>query len=320
MYLPDPPDEALPIPSPAQPPAGPSQGAPVGGRNDNLSGALLMVASTLTFVGNDTVMKFVSKDLPLYEAMALRGAFVLMLLVGYALWRGKLDLRVPRRDWGNLGWRSLGEIGSSVLYLLALMQMPLANLSAIVQALPLLVTLAAAVFFGEKLGAFRLGAIGAGFVGVLVILRPGTAAFDIWSAVAVVAVLALVLRDMVTRRFSSAVSSTTISVYAAGGVMLFALAMAPTETWRWPSLTETGLVLLSAALITIGYVTAIATMRVGEVSFVAPFRYTALIWAILLGLLVFGDWPDAWTWAGSALVVGAGVFTILRERRVMGRL
>lgn len=282
-------------------------------RAANIRGAVLMIVSTLTFVANDTVMKFVVQELPLYESMALRGAFVLPLLVAYALYSGALSLRIPRHDRGTLALRTVADVVSSVLYLLALQQMPLANLSAIIQSLPLLVTLAAAVFFGERLGPWRIGAILVGFVGVLIILRPGTAAFDVWSALAVAAVLLIALRDMVTRRFDAAVSSTTISIYAAGSVMLFALAMAPTEDWRLPTVAETGLLMLSAALITVGYMTAIATMRVGEISFVAPFRYSSLIWAVMFGLLVFGEWPDLWTQIGSALIVAAGLLTIWRE-------
>lgn len=280
-----------------------------------MRGAVLMVVSTLTFVCNDTVMKYVSQTLPLYESIALRGAFVLVILSVYASLTGGLRLAIPRRDRRNLGWRTMGEVSSSILYLLALVQMPLANLSAIVQSLPLMVTLAAAVVFGERLGPLRIGAILVGFVGMLIILRPGTGAFDIWSVVALASVVAIVLRDIATRWFSPEVSSTTISIYAAGSVMLFGLAMAPAEDWRLPTANETGLLLLSAGLITVGYFTAIATMRVGEVSFVAPFRYTSLIWAVLLGLLVFGDRPDVFTLVGAALIVGAGLFTIWREGR-----
>lgn len=304
------------------PPDLPSDGLPLSDHNAraaNIRGAVLMIVSTLTFVANDTVMKFVSQELPLYESMALRGAFVLPLLLGYALYTGTVSLRIPRRDWGNLSLRTVGEVVSSVLYLLALQQMPLANLSAIIQSLPLLVTLAAAVFFGERLGRWRIMAILVGFVGVLIILRPGTSAFDIWSAVAVGAVLLIALRDLITRRFDASVSSTTISIYAAGSVMLFALALAPTETWRIPTATEFGLLMLSAALITVGYMTAIATMRVGEISFVAPFRYSSLIWAVMFGLLVFGEWPDFWTQLGSVLIVAAGLFTIWREGRLRSR-
>lgn len=282
---------------------------------DNLRGTVLMVLSMAAFTCNDAVMKAVTQRLPLYEAVAIRGCLVLALMLVITRLQGGLRLRVPRGDLAPLVLRSAADIGSTLLYLLALRQMALADLSAIMQALPLAVTLAAAVFFGERLGWRRLLAIGIGFVGVLLILRPGTGAFDRWSVLALAAMLLIVVRDMVTRGFSVRLESSTIAFYAALTVMLSGFVLGGSEVWRRPDSGELALLLLSAGFLTVGYLSAVATMRVGEISFVAPFRYTSLIWAILLGLGVFGEWPDLWTWAGSALVVGAGIYAILRERQ-----
>lgn len=283
---------------------------------DNLRGTVLMMLSMAAFTCNDAVMKAVTRSLPLYESVALRGIIVLAMMLLVARMQGGLRLRVPRGDIGPLVLRSAADIVSTVLYLLALRQMALADISAIMQALPLMVTLAAAVCFGERLGWRRLLAIGIGLVGVLLILRPGTGAFDRWSMLAVLSMLLIVLRDIATRSFSARVGSSTVAFYAGATVMLSGFAMAGSEVWRQPSGQEWALLLLSALFLTVGYISAVATMRVGEISFVAPFRYTSLVWAILLGLLVFGEWPDLWTWAGSALVVGAGIYTILRERQL----
>lgn len=283
---------------------------------DNLRGTMLMMLSMAAFTCNDAVMKSVTRSLPLYESVALRGIIVMAMMLLVARAQGGLRLRVPRGDIGSLVLRSAADIVSTVLYLLALRQMALADISAIMQALPLMVTLAAAVCFGERLGWRRLLAIGIGLLGVLLILRPGTGAFDRWSMLAVLAMLLIVLRDIATRSFSVGVGSSTVAFYAGATVMLSGFAMAGSEVWRYPSAHEWALLLLSALFLTVGYISAVATMRVGEISFVAPFRYTSLVWAILLGLLVFGEWPDLWTWAGSALVVGAGIYTILRERQL----
>lgn len=290
--------------------------------SENLRGALLMMLSMAAFLFNDTVMKFVTQDLPLYESVTIRGAVVLVLMLAVArVQSGRVQLTVPRGDVRILVLRTLAEIATTVLYLIALRQMALADLTAIMQALPLAVTLAAALFFKEPLGAPRLIAIGIGFVGVLLILRPGTGAFDIWSLIALASMGLVVVRDISTRFFSAHVGSSTIAFYSALSVLLTGIGLgAISETWRMPDLSEVVLLALSAVFLTVGYITAVATMRVGEISFVAPFRYTSLVWAIVLGLVVFGDWPDGWTWAGSALVVGAGLYTILRERRMMGRV
>lgn len=290
------------------------------GPSDNLRGTMLMVLSMAAFTCNDAVMKAVTQTLPLYESVALRGMAVLALMVAAALVQGDgLRLTVPRGDVAALVIRTAADIVSTLLYLLALRQMALADLSAIMQALPLAVTLAAALFFRERLGWRRLSAIGVGFLGVLLILRPGTGAFDTWSAVALLSMLLIVVRDIATRYFSRQVGSGTIAFHAALAVMLSGFVLGVGEDWRMPNLPEAALLLLSAGFLTVGYLTAVATMRVGEISFVAPFRYTSLVWAILLGLALFGEWPDGWTWAGSALVVGAGLYAILRERQLRGR-
>ncbi len=287
--------------------------------SDNLRGAVLMLISMATFTCNDAVMKAVTQTLPLYESVALRGLSVLVLMLVVAqIQQGGVRLSVPREDLLPLVVRTVADIASTVLYLLALREMALADLSAILQALPLGVTLAAGLFFHERLGWRRLSAIGVGFVGVVMILRPGSGAFDIWSVVALASMLLIVLRDIVTRTFSAGIGSSTIAFYAAATITLTGFILGMGEEWRMPDLREAGLLLLSAGFLTAGYITAVATMRVGEISLIAPLRYTSLVWAIVLGLVIFGEWPDLWTWLGSALVVGAGLYTILREQSVKG--
>lgn len=287
--------------------------------SDNLRGTVLMVVSMATFTCNDAVMKAVTQTLPLYEAVALRGmAVVVLMLVVAGIHQGGVRLAVARADRLPLILRTLADIGSTLLYLLALRRMALADLSAIMQALPLAVTLAAALVFRERLGWRRLSAIGIGFAGVILILRPGTGVFDIWSALGLGAMFLIVLRDIATRKFSTGTESSTIAFYAALSVTVAGFVLGLAETWRLPSLNEAALLCLAAALLTVGYISAVATMRIGEISFVAPFRYTSLLFAIVLGVLVFNEWPDLWTWAGSGLVVGAGLYTILRERTLRG--
>ncbi|MDO5703838.1 MAG: DMT family transporter [Paracoccus sp. (in: a-proteobacteria)] len=284
---------------------------------ENFQGAMLMCAAMAAFTMNDTAMKFVTQDLPLYQSITLRGLTIMPLLALAARREGGLNLRVAPENRWPMALRTLGEVSSTVLFLNALKQMALADLSAIMQSLPLLVTLAAAMWFGETLGLRRMAAISVGLVGVLMILRPGTEAFDIWSAVALASVAGVVLRDLATRTFSRGATSTTIAFYAAAAVTATAFVFSLGEGWQMPTLMQAGLLLLSGAFLTVGYITVIATMRVGEIGFVAPFRYVSLVVAIVLGLIVFGEWPDLWTWTGSALVVGAGVYTILRERRLV---
>lgn len=280
---------------------------------DNLRGATIMCLCMVAFGLNDTVMKFVAQDMPLYQAITLRGLMVMVFIAAVAPRLGGLGLRLPQGAVGPMFWRMVGEIASTILFLNALQNMAMGDLSAIMQALPLVVMVAAALFFGETLGWRRIGAVIVGFLGVLLILRPGGEVFGPWAAVAVAAMAMVALRDLATRRFGGDISSATIAFYAATGVTITGFAVSLGQGWVMPSLAQILLLALGAAFLTIGYVSAVASMRVGEISYVAPFRYTSLLVAIAMGLAVFGEWPDLWTWAGSALVVAAGTYTILRE-------
>nr|WP_111302051.1 DMT family transporter [Paracoccus saliphilus] len=283
---------------------------------DNLRGAGLMTLSMMGFSCNDAVIKFLTQDMPLYQAITLRGLFVMAALVVLASRSGGLQLRIGRNARLPMILRLVGEIASTLLFLNALQRMAIGDLTAVMQSLPLVVMLGAAVFFKEKLGWRRLIAVGVGMAGVLIILRPGSGTFGIWSLVALAAMLMVALRDLATRQFGREVSSTTIAFYAAVVVTLTGFILSLVQGWIMPELQHILLLILSGSFLTVGYVSAVAAMRVGEISAVAPFRYTSLLAAILLGLVVFGDWPDLWTWVGSGLVVGAGIYTIWREAQL----
>ncbi len=283
---------------------------------DNLHGALIMTLCMVAFGLNDTVMKFVAQDLPLYQAITLRGLFVMAMIAAVAPRLGGLHLRIPAAALKPMIWRLVGEIASTILFLNALQHMAMGDLSAIMQALPLVVMVAATMFFGETLGWRRVGAVVAGFGGVLLILRPGGEVLGPWAVVAVGAMAMVALRDLATRSFRSDISSATIAFYAATGVTVAGFVISLGQGWAVPRLSQILLLLAGSAFLTVGYVSAVASMRVGEISYVAPFRYTSLLVAIAMGLVVFGEWPDLWTWAGSALVVAAGTYTIWREAQI----
>lgn len=283
---------------------------------ENLRGAGLMTLSMVSFGCNDTVMKFVTQEIPLYQAIFLRGAVVAVFLLLLAQRRGGIVLRIGAADRLPMVLRVIGEVASTVLFLNALQNMAIGNLSAIMQSLPLVVMVAAAVVFGESLGWRRSSAALVGLVGVLIILRPGGDSFGIWALVAVGSMLMIAMRDLSTRSFSRQVTTTTVSFYAAVAVLVMGAVGMIFQGWVTPSFSQFGLLLLSGAFLTVGYLSAVSAMRIGEISYVAPFRYTSLLVAIIAGLVVFGEWPDFWTWIGAALVVGAGIYTILREAKL----
>lgn len=286
---------------------------------DNFRGALLMMAAMLLFTSNDAFMKALLVDMPFFQTVFLRGVLTMALLVPLARATGALRLRLSGRDGRLVAARTLAEVGAAYFFITALAHMPLANATAILQALPLTVALGAAVFLREPLGWRRITAIAVGFAGVMLIVRPGTDAFDIHALWALAAVACVTLRDLVTRRLSAEVPSLAVVVWAAGAVAVFAGLFSLGEQWAPVGPRAAGQLLGAAVLINAAYLCSVMVMRVGEIGFVAPFRYTGLLFALLLGVVVFSEIPTATMVAGSLIVVATGIYTLYRERRAGAR-
>ncbi|MEI4231320.1 DMT family transporter [Roseovarius sp. D22-M7] len=288
-------------------------------RSDNLTGALLMMGSMAAFTFNDAMIKGLSGHVPLFQAMFLRGVLTTVLVAVIAWRMGALARRLPRADWGPVFWRMVGEVGSAYFFISALFNMPIANISAIMQALPLTITLAAALFFRDPVGWKRMAAILAGFIGVMLIVRPGTEGFNVYSVYGLAAVAFVTLRDLSTRRLSRDVPSMLVTLITSCAIMVFFGLASLTDTWVPMDGRATALISGAAVMVIGGYLCSIMVMRVGEISFIAPFRYTSLLWALILGWVVFGDWPQMITLVGAAIVVGSGLFTLYREARISRR-
>lgn len=284
--------------------------------SDNMRGALLMMGSMAAFTLNDACMKVLLGELPLFQAIFLRGLLTIGALVMMSRWMGGLNFRMPRKDWALVLTRSLSEVGATYFFITALFHMPIANVTAILQVLPLTVTLSSAMLFGDKLGWRRLLAIMVGFVGVLIIVRDGLSGLNTYALYALAAVGFVTVRDLCARRLSAGVSSVTIALIGAVGVVGFAAIGTQSEVWVDVSSKSVSLLAAAALFIIGGYLFSIMTMRVGEISFIAPFRYTSLLWALMLGFVVFGDWPDSLTMVGIVIVVVTGAFTFYRERKL----
>ena len=292
------------------------EGRPAFSASDNARGALFMCLSMAGFAFNDALIKSVSGDLPLFQAIAVRGLLATTLIGIYA-WRvGALRFRPGARDARLIALRAVGEIGGGLTFLTALFNMPIANASAILQSLPLAVTLAAAVFFGEPVGWRRYLAIAVGFAGVLIIVRPGSDGFTVYSLWALASVGFVVVRDLATRRLSAAAPGPAIVFITSFAMTLTAGTLTAATEWRPMELHSLASLGGSALFLLVGYHYSVNSMRTGEIGFVQPFRYTLLIWATVLGILMFGEWPDFWTLVGGGIVVATGLFTFYRERRV----
>lgn len=283
---------------------------------ENLRGAGLMTASMIGFAFSDACLKLAGDHLPLFQILFLRGIGTTLVLVTLAARAGAAWRGLPRRDWGLIALRTLAEIGAAFTFITALMRMPIADLSAILQALPLTVTLAAALLLGERIGWRRGLAILVGFAGMLLILRPGAEGFGAPALLGLASVACVTLRDIASRRISAGAPSLVIAAATSGGVLAFGAAGLLVTDWRPVGAEAAAFVLGSVLFVTVGYVAGVAAMRVGDVAAVSPFRYASLLASILLGVAVFGTVPDALTLAGAAVVVASGLYTILRERRL----
>lgn len=281
---------------------------------DNLRASLMMIGSTALFVVNDTLTKIIMQDMSAAQVIAIRGAMVCLLLFAIA-WHRKALPSLSALTNPYLIIRTLADAGTTFLFMLALANMPIANASAIYQALPLVVTVGAALFLGESVGWRRWTATFIGFIGVVIIVRPGMEGFSIYSIAVLLSVVTSAARDLATRRMPKGLSSITVAAITAATITVLGAVLTPFTGVAPVTATHLALMAAAALLLSAGYVVIVAALRGGDVGFVAPFRYTALLFAIILGFLVFGELPDFWSSVGSVIVVLSGLYTIYRERR-----
>ncbi len=277
-----------------------------------------MSISMAAFTMNDAITKGLMDEMNAGQVMFVRGLFA-TVLVALLAWQQDA-LRAPLKILNPLVIARAGcELGATIAFLTALAHMPIANISAVLQSLPLAVTMGAALLFGERVGWRRWMAISIGFAGVMVVVRPGFEGFSVYSLFALACVVFCALRDLITRKIPSEIPSLLVSAVTAGVVSLFGLVLVvPLGGWTELTVESTGRLAAAALLLMPGYVFIILAMRTGDVSFVAPFRYTALLWAILLGVVFFDELPDFAMLVGATLVIGSGLYTLYRES-IVGR-
>ncbi|MFU8897619.1 EamA-like transporter family protein [Roseinatronobacter thiooxidans] len=285
--------------------------------SDNLRGAVLMALAMAGFALEDMFIKLLADALPVGQVLLFLGLGGAVLFGLIAHRKGQQVLS-PALLTRAILLRNLAELIGTVGFVLGFVLASLATASAILQAAPLFVTLGAVVFLGEKVGWRRWTAIVVGFLGVLLIVRPGMAGFEPASLFAVIGVIGLAGRDLATRVVPRTVSSYQISSWAfamlvPAGLFLMVVMQQP------PVLPDAAQTLKLSAALGIGvlaYYAIVAAMRVGELSFVTPFRYTRMLFALIVAVLVFGERPDALTLVGAAIIVAAGLFTLWRETKV----
>lgn len=217
--------------------------------------------------------------------------------------------------------RAVAEAFAAVAFVTSLSLVPISTVAAVFQVTPLVITMGAALFLGEQVGWRRWSAIIVGFIGVIIIIRPGFSGFDPSVLFVLISVLGVAARDLITRDIPKNIASTIISFQAfasviiAGVILLFISSDNLVAVSNFEVLYFVGAVIFGVA----GYYGIVTAMRVAAAAVVTPFRYTRLLFSIVIGVLVFNERPDTFTLLGAAIVIGTGLYTFLRERRALSR-
>ncbi|MEM7021613.1 MAG: DMT family transporter [Pseudomonadota bacterium] len=285
----------------------------------DLRGIILIVLSMGCFIANDGLMKSLGDYLAWHQALALRGVIAAVLGIGLAL---AIDGRRPAGEiiayLRNIPCllRLVFEILSTALYLTAIFNMPLAGATAINQLVPVLLTIGGALFLREQVGWRRYAAAGAGFLGVMLIIQPGTSEFTPFALFALAGTCTMAARDLVTRKLPPGIPSTYVAAMTVIAVAIMGQIVALNSDWPpiepWMLLHVT----LAAVAVSLAFLFGVMAVRLAEVSLLAPFRFTSLIWGLLIGVLAFGERPGALTLLGAAIVIGAGLYILYRERMI----
>lgn len=278
-----------------------------------------MSAAMLCFVLNDTVAKTLAGQLNVGEFIAIRGLFASAIIAVMVIAMGRVH-DIPKAFSKQVLVRTFFDVISTFLFIIALFHLPLPNVTAVMQAVPLVVTIMAAAFLGEAVGWRRLSAILVGFAGVLMIVKPGSDGFNIYIWLALACVFTVAIRDLATRKLNLTVPSIIVAFTNSVGVMLGGVVVGVFEGFQPISIEQTGWIALGSVFLVGGYLFTVMSLRDTEVAYTAPFRYTLIVYALILGYLVFGDVPDSWSMLGIVFIVGSGLFTLYRERRLKKRI
>ncbi len=274
-----------------------------------------MTIGSMGYVINDAFVRRVTEEGPgVYQVLCIRGiGLALVFLIA-----GRLRSRPFRRSdlQRPLLLRVAAETVASALFFAGVIRLEFANVQAILQVVPFAVMLAAVVVLGEQVRGRQYVAILLGFVGVLIVVRPATDGFSAWSLVVLASAMFQVARELATRDVDTDTPGESIAFVTAIGLSVFAAGLSLFSGWQMPTAVGAVYLALSVASLAVGYYFTIQTVRIGDLSISAPFRYTVLVGAVVIGYLLFGEIPDRFTVIGSVIIVVTGLYAVQLERTV----
>jgi len=280
--------------------------------SENLRGIIAILGASVAFILNDSVVKLMSAEIPVGELIALRGILATVFIMACAAATGGLaSARVLLEP--VIATRIVTAAFATLFIVLSLKYNSLAIYSAILQVTPIMVTLGSAALLGEKVIWQRWLAIALGFTGMMLIVKPTPAGFNSYVILPVIALLFTAARDLTTRLIRRSVSTFYVAGMSSALITVFGFGFLPYETWVWPSAKVWAQLVFTAVCLVFAYTLIVYAMRTGEVSAVAPFRYTTIPMAIGLGYLFWGDIPDRIATLGIAIIIGAGLYSLRYE-------
>jgi len=284
-------------------------------RRAALAGIGLMTAGIFMFAVNDTMGKWLVATYSVGQLLLVRSIAALVLLVPF-IWRDRATFaQAPR--WGMQTLRAVLATAEVGCFYWAVSYLPLADVMSYYLAGPIFVTAIAGAFLGEAVGWRRWSAVAVGFVGVIVCLRPGSATLS-WPALIALAGSLTFSLSMISTRTLRGTSDTVLVTSQTVAALLFGAVVSP-FAWVTPSPRDLVLLALLGTVSMVAHVCVNRSLKLAPASTVVPYQYTTIVWAVLFGYLVFGDWPDVFMLAGAAIIIGAGLFIFLRERQLARR-
>jgi drug/metabolite transporter (DMT)-like permease len=280
-----------------------------------LAGIALMIAGIFLFAVNDALGKWLMATYSVGQVLLIRSLAALAVLAPFILRDAASFAEAPR--WGLQALRALFATIEVACFYWAVAYLPLADVMAYYLAGPIFVTAIAGTMLGEPVGWRRWSAVIAGFIGVVVCLRPGVAALTWPALIALIGSFTFSL-SMISTRFLRGTGGTVLVTTQTVAALVFGLVAAPLG-WVTPSARDFALLCLLGMVAMGAHVCVNRSLVLAPASTVVPYQYTTIVWALLFGYLVFADVPDAWMLAGSAIIIGAGLFIFVREQQLARR-
>lgn len=279
-----------------------------------LQAGFYMILAMASFTAGDTMTKLMAGEVPVGQIILIRGVVATVIIIAICFRQGVI-VHAPLMFRKTVLERSFSDMAGTLFFITALMHMPIANLTAVMQAVPLLVIAFAALFLREKVGWRRILAILVGLTGVLFIVKPSPTSFTLYDGLALCLIVAVALRDIITRRLTIDVPTMIVALGNSVIVMASGLALYPFEEWTTLQPRHLILLLCGGIFLSIGYICMVLTIRMGDIAATAIYRYSVVLFALISGMFVFGEFPDQWALIGIALIVASGIYALLREMR-----